>query len=32
MKTWMGRNSAMIMMIVLLLIGAKVLGDGIAGI
>ena len=32
MKTWMGRNSAMIMMIVLLLIGAKVLGDGVAGI
>ena len=32
LKTWMGLNSAVIMAFVLLLIGVKVLGDGIAGL
>ena len=32
LKTWMSQNSSVIMAVILLLIGAKLLGDGIAGL
>jgi len=32
LKTWMAHNSGVIMAVILLLIGAKLLGDGIAGL
>lgn len=32
LKTWMGRNSAVIMTVLLVVIGAKVVGDAIAGL
>jgi threonine/homoserine/homoserine lactone efflux protein len=32
LKTWMARNSGVIMTVILLIIGAKLLGDGIAGL
>ena len=31
LKTWMGRNNAVIMAVLLLVIGAKLVGDAIAG-
>jgi Na+/melibiose symporter-like transporter len=31
LKTWMGRHNAVIMAVLMLLIGAKLIGDGIAG-
>jgi threonine/homoserine/homoserine lactone efflux protein len=32
LKTWMARNNGVIMAVILLLIGAKLLGDGLAGL
>jgi threonine/homoserine/homoserine lactone efflux protein len=32
LKTWMGRNNAAIMAVICLVIGAKLIGDGIAGL
>jgi hypothetical protein len=31
-RTWMGRNNAVIMTVLLLVIGAKLVGDGIGGL
>ena len=32
LKTWMSQNNSVIMAVILLLIGAKLLGDGIGGL